>query len=616
MQQNNEAIREDGTKHPLINCHTHIFTGDHVPPLLAKTFLVWPFYYLLPLSGIVKLFRWWYQKGPHIWRFLPWYKKIARTLNNIKSFLSKNFILTALKIVAGFFLTVHSFFILYNWISQLVSSTSSGWVKWIDKAAIELAKLHLLWPVNSIFLQVLIVLLVLLFIPSGRNLILFVVNKLWNFMGKLPGKQTKELIKRYISIGRYAFHQKQATIFGQLVGQYPADTNFVVLPMDMEYMEAGRLKKEKRYRQQIEELAAIKKNHPDTIYPFLFADPRRMVPVTEEKNYQPGDKEFFGYTIGPAISDKEGKTIAATSVQLSDCFIKHFIEGKNKFSGIKIYPALGYYPFDEKLLPLWKYAADNNIPVLTHCIRGTIYYRGSKKRSWYEHEAFNEFAGKDQNGENIFKPLLLPQRKNMDFSVNFTHPLNYLCLLEETLLRKLIGKSTDKKLQQLFGYTDNATPLTSTLKNLKICFGHFGGDDEWKKFYEKDRDNYTDKIIQKGSKGIDFLHDSNGNVSETKTEQVWKSADWYSIICSLILQYDNVYGDISYILHDDAAILPLLKQTVRTEKLKDKVLFGTDFYVVRNHKSDKNMLADMMGGLTEEEFDQIARTNPRKFLNL
>jgi len=38
--------------------------------------------------------------------------------------------------------------------------------------------------------------------------------------------------------------------------------------------------------------------------------------------------------------------------------------------------------------------------------------------------------------------------------------------------------------------------------------------------------------------------------------------------------------------------------------------------VVRNHKSDKEMLADMMGGLSIEDFDQIARINPRPFLNL
>ena len=60
---------------------------------------------------------------------------------------------------------------------------------------------------------------------------------------------------------------------------------------------------------------------------------------------------------------------------------------------------------------------------------------------------------------------------------------------------------------------------------------------------------------------------------------------------------------------------PLLKQTLQNPGLRGKVLYGTDFFVVRNHKSDKNMLADMMGGLAVEDFDVIARENPRKFLN-
>ncbi len=51
MDEENSA---DKQKQPIINCHTHIFTGDHVPPWLAKTFLIWPLYYLFSLSGIVK----------------------------------------------------------------------------------------------------------------------------------------------------------------------------------------------------------------------------------------------------------------------------------------------------------------------------------------------------------------------------------------------------------------------------------------------------------------------------------------------------------------------------------------------------------------------------------
>ncbi|HRG93896.1 MAG TPA: hypothetical protein PLZ10_13160, partial [Chitinophagaceae bacterium] len=105
---NKETVK--GPKAPIINCHTHIFTGDHVPPWLAKTFLPWPIYFLLPLSGIVRLFRWYYN-GPYRWQFMPWYKNIARILNSWKAFFAKYFITLALKWITGVFLTIHAIFI-------------------------------------------------------------------------------------------------------------------------------------------------------------------------------------------------------------------------------------------------------------------------------------------------------------------------------------------------------------------------------------------------------------------------------------------------------------------------------------------------------------------------
>ena len=82
-----------------------------------------------------------------------------------------------------------------------------------------------------------------------------------------------------------------------------------------------------------------------------------------------------------------------------------------------------------------------------------------------------------------------------------------------------------------------------------------------------------------------------------------------------MLQHDNVYADISYILHDDE-IVPLLKQTINNPKLGEKVLFGTDYFVVRNHSSEKDLLTSITGNLTTKEFDKIARNNPRNYLNL
>src|SRR5690242_20441732 len=182
---------------------------------------------------------------------------------------------------------------------------------------------------------------------------------------------------------------------------------------------------------------------------------------------------------------------------------------------------------------------------------------------------------------------------------NFTHPLNYLCLLHEPLLRQLVSRSSDIKLKFLYGYTDDATPLKNDLRNLKICFGHFGGDDEWNRFFEKDRDNFSSQLAGYPSRGMLFFTDNGGNPTPYKPAQAWYSADWYTIISSILLQYDNTYADISYILHNPS-IIPLLKQTLSNTALSEKVLFGTDFYVVRNHKSEKNMLADMLDHLPEK----------------
>jgi predicted TIM-barrel fold metal-dependent hydrolase len=399
----------------------------------------------------------------------------------------------------------------------------------------------------------------------------------------LPGKQTTALLKRYINLGRFAFHKTQKSTFGQLSRQYPPGSGFIILPMDMEYMGAGKVAED--YTAQMQQLADLRDKNPDILYPFIFVDPRRL-----EK-----DANYFRYSV-----NGNGK------VQLEECFIKNYIE-QHKFRGFKIYPALGYYVFDEKLLPLWKYACENEIPILTHCIRGNIYYRGKKKKEWDTHPIFEQ-----SKKEGEYEPLFLPEQKNIDFINNFTHPLNFLCLLDETLLRKVVLKA-GAATKDLFGYTDEKTPLKYNLEKLKLCFGHYGGEDEWQRFFEKDRDNFSSQLVQNPARGIEFLLGVDGNLSPGKPEQVWKFADWYSITSSMMLQYDNVYSDISFILHTPQ-ILPLLKQTMQNKKLKTRVLYGTDFYVVRNYKTDKNMLADMMLELSEPEFDLLARENPRDFL--
>ena len=225
----------------------------------------------------------------------------------------------------------------------------------------------------------------------------------------------------------------------------------------------------------------------------------------------------------------------------------------------------------------------------------------------------------EKTGAFATAPLDLPQMKNVDFSYNFTHPMNFLCLLEEPLLRKLVGTELEKNpmsdLKEIFGYLNAETALERDLRNLKICLAHFGGNDEWAKYFDKDRSHLSNELIQDPQRGLDFFTNKGGTFHRPgKPEQIWKFVDRYTIICSMMLQYPNVYADISYILHNSQAIQPLLKQTLENPGLRSKVLYGTDFFVVRNHKSDKNMLTEYVEGLSASDFSVIAKINPRRFL--
>jgi predicted TIM-barrel fold metal-dependent hydrolase len=618
MEKNPEVYKPDGNKHPIINCHTHIFTGDHVAPWLAKTVVPKPFCFFFPLWLFVGLFRFWYKYPARI-VYTPFFKKLSQGYVGFQTAFNK---LGIFRTIIEYYITMQVFFSLYRFITPVFPTDKTIISDKINDALIWLTSKGLLWSLPHWTLWPLL-LIVYIFLPSGRNLVLFIFKHLWAILRKMPGKQTKEVFHRYLNIGRFAFHKKQSSTLYQLKRQYPEDAAMVVLPMDMEYMAAG--KPCTRFRDQMEDLVELKSKpaNKNELFPFVFIDPRRIVNQHKEKRSRSGDKVFFDYDV------VNGKVV------LKDCFVRYLIEEK-KFSGFKIYPALGYYPFEPALLAVWKYAADNGLPILTHCVTGPMYYRGKKKSEWNFHPIFKQANGKEdkpvdiENAEQnetqtVYGPLSLPQLSNNTFTANFTHPMNFLCLLEKEWLRMAVNQgykqTGDKRLIDIFGLSpadkDEEATIQNGLGHLKICLGHFGGGDQWERYFEKDRYSFSNELTQSPYSGIDFLN-LKGSTERSfgKPELLWKYTDWYSIICSMMLQHPNVYADISYILHSHAEILPLLKQTLQNSELRKKVLYGTDFYVVRNHKSDKNMLADMMGGLSEDDFDQIARANPRRFLNL
>lgn len=590
-------MTQPASKPPIINCHAHIFTGDHVPPRLARSVVVSPLHYLLNFQWIFAAFRWYYN-GPGKNKYGGVANDKHTRLYQWNMFIRRNPLLNKLQAIIRWYATIQALHIILRWFVKK-ETLGDGW---FGNAVLSvyhfLLRIHVIEKTGTRFWQIVIVVAVFLLFKSSRNLLLFALKQTVSLFQKIPGKETRKLFDRYLTIGRYTFHREQGKTLNQLQSQYPKGTGFVILPMDMEFMGAG--KPPESYTGQMRKIADLKKKG-EPIYPFVFIDPRRIAM----------DAEFFKYKI------------VGEQVVLEDCFVREYIE-TNEFSGFKIYPALGYFPFDPLLLPLWKYAEQNNLPILTHCVRGPMYYRGSKEKNWDFHPVFKQSS----SVAGDLKSLLLPELKNDEFTANFTHPLNFAVLLKDEFLApylaKLIAEDPSKKeLGTLFGLTENKSTdntitysLTRGLKDLKICLGHYGGNDEWNRYLESDRYSHNNELAQSPDTGIDFLHLKDTQTpAPGKPEQIWKYADWYSIISSLILQHKNVYADISYILHSDAQILPLLKQSLQNPGLRQKILYGTDFFVVRNHKSDKNMLADMMGGLEEADFDEIARCNPISFLS-
>lgn len=229
-------------KPPIINCHAHIFTSDYVPPYLGKTFLPEPFYRILNISKIVVLVKWWFnnEKSPYKWPYQRWYIVLKHTLYKIRIALVRYTVLAILKFFIGFFIFSLMFCELYRYFIKdwMISNDISTKYTDIVAGLIQQPFLEIItenWWIKSLLLIILFV-----FFPSGRNLLLFILRKFSKFIGMLPGKESKQLIKRYMNIVHFARYKDQFRIFSRLQRQYPNNSGMVVLPMDMEFMGAGK----------------------------------------------------------------------------------------------------------------------------------------------------------------------------------------------------------------------------------------------------------------------------------------------------------------------------------------------------------------------------------------
>ena len=151
-------------------------------------------------------------------------------------------------------------------------------------------------------------------------------------------------VHRYAAFLKAAYRNSQEGNLKQLMGYYPVGSKFIILPMDMHYMGAGKIKKE--IDEQHRELADLSKDkkYSDVIIPFAHIDPRR-----------PG------------------------SLERLDSLVNN-----DHFRGVKIYPPLGYRPDNDILMKdIYPYMVSKNIPLMVHCSPGFVKAKWLTKQEAY-----------------------------------------------------------------------------------------------------------------------------------------------------------------------------------------------------------------------------------------
>jgi predicted TIM-barrel fold metal-dependent hydrolase len=482
-------------------------------------------------------------------------------------------------------------------------------IPWWIRIIFLLVSVLLIWlvlkiPDNCIAWIVLIFLIIflvpvlafILFTPKLRRLIKKKFFRRITGMLKFLLPSRHDVLERYANFILHSYNtvastvKEQVEIFNEMGSYYPDTTKFIALTMDMDYMincdkpQAGSV-----YLSQLEDLKIVKENglYSNKIYPFIHADPRRFVDGKQEQDY---------YKI-----------------------LEDHIETKT-FQGIKLYPALGYFPFDRRLKKVYDLAIKYNLPITTHCSKGPVFYRGKIKTlrndGYFEDGKFiHPFTGNELQGKS-------PK----DFTPHFTHPLNYYCLMNEP-----------EKLYEYWQRCEQVNPSWSMLKeegeytaddlkkykSLKICLGHYGGSEEWLKYL---RDPWLP--TQKNTLEINnsLVHEPRGKWKYKADGEELKDIQphsWHSIISDMLKHEDenknqtfpNLYADISYNLSEED-ILPLLKVRLETNQtLARKVLFGTDFYMVSMEATERELTMKLRAFIGEKNFKQIAVLNPLEFIS-
>lgn len=358
---------------------------------------------------------------------------------------------------------------------------------------------------------------------------------------------------KYIAFLEVATQRKQLDVFElefEVGKQYDSQVRIVGLTMNMDFMDNRSSRRQITFESQLEAVKDIKRYYPNNFFPFLGIDPRHK-----------SGMDLVNWS----------KTYFETGLQANGTVFPFF-------SGIKLYPALGFFAFDPRLNELYAYAEANQLPVITHVTRVGSQYIGTKISE------------------------LIPAQPAMLLPDN---PSEAVLTSQETIYARIRIYREQKWLEDskignndkacdLFSHPENYVPILEKFPKLKICLAHMGGSNE--------------------------IIDNSKDDPDLQQIRRFDSQLWCDRIRDMMVRYPNLYTDISYTLGDldKPEVLAAILKFMRTEDdngqiLAKRVLFGTDFFMTEQEKRESDLYKLAIQELAE--FNQlITRDNPAEFL--
>jgi predicted TIM-barrel fold metal-dependent hydrolase len=383
-----------------------------------------------------------------------------------------------------------------------------------------------------------------------------------NLVGRWIIGRYAPMIDRYIAFINIGLNANQHDVFEHILHNcsYNPDTRFIILTLNMDHMGAGV--SEMVFEGQVKEVARLRAKYPSQVLPFLGMDAR-------------------------AGTANLSKLIA------DNIFVDQATGETGAFIGLKFYPALGYFPFDQRLAPAYEAAREYELPMMTHCTKTGSYYVGKRTLQMTQvptFDAVNPVTGILEKPDYKTEFSIKIKGNDMDESAVFGQPRAW---------RFVLGHKPE-------------------WNNLKICFAHMGGSNE---FFSGKPNNWLSQILGM----MCFYPKTYTDISYILSYQYKKKN--YKFYTSLLSLLDGSYfkDSANKITHPWTGADISVAEAVKDPKMQywstipERILFGTDFYMTEQEGSESDYAHSLSDWLTKEKGRQdlwvrISETNPTAYL--